>query len=96
MARYRHGRIIKWTQHIAFLTLAGMALVVEGNHDMWCPFNNTSIVIAYFGKIFFFMRSSMVSTEMQELYNVRQHVCIIGYGQYDVTFQPNPISIISN
>ena len=28
-----HGRIIKWTQHIGFLTLAGMALiVVEENH----------------------------------------------------------------
>ena len=27
-----HGRIIKWTQHIRFLTLAGMARVVEGNH----------------------------------------------------------------
>ena len=27
-----HGRIIKWTQHIGFLTLAGMERVVEGNH----------------------------------------------------------------
>ena len=27
-----HGRIIKWTQHIGFLTLAGMARVVEGIH----------------------------------------------------------------
>ena len=27
-----HGRIIKWTQHIGFLTLAGMKQVVEGNH----------------------------------------------------------------
>ena len=27
-----HGRIIKWNQHIGFLTLAGMAQVVEGNH----------------------------------------------------------------
>ena len=27
-----HGRIIKWTQHIDFLTLAGMEGVVEGNH----------------------------------------------------------------
>ena len=27
-----HGRIIKWTQHIGFLTLAGMARVIEGNH----------------------------------------------------------------
>ena len=27
-----HGCIIKWTQHIGFLTLAGMARVVEGNH----------------------------------------------------------------
>ena len=26
------GRIIKWTQHIGFLTLAGMDTVVEGNH----------------------------------------------------------------
>ena len=26
------GRIIKWTQHIGFLTLAGIAPVVEGNH----------------------------------------------------------------
>ena len=26
-----HGRIIKWTQHISFLTLAGNARVVEGN-----------------------------------------------------------------
>ena len=26
-----HGRIIKWTQHIGFLTLVGMARVVEGN-----------------------------------------------------------------
>ena len=29
----RHGRIIKWTQHIGFLTLAGMGLVIEGNHE---------------------------------------------------------------
>ena len=27
-----HGRIIKWTQYIGFLTLAGMERVVEGNH----------------------------------------------------------------
>ena len=27
-----HGRIIKWTKHIGFLTLAGMYPVVEGNH----------------------------------------------------------------
>ena len=26
------GRIIKWTQHIGFLTLAGMERIVEGNH----------------------------------------------------------------
>ena len=26
-----HGRIIKWTQHIGFLRLAGMERVVEGN-----------------------------------------------------------------
>ena len=30
--RYYHGRIIKWTQHIGFLTLAGMVRVAEGNH----------------------------------------------------------------
>ena len=28
-----HGRNIKWTQHIGFLTLAGTARVVEGNHE---------------------------------------------------------------
>ena len=28
---HTHGRIIKWTQHIGFLTLAGMERVVEGN-----------------------------------------------------------------
>ena len=27
-----HGRIIKWIQHIGFLTLAGMERDVEGNH----------------------------------------------------------------
>ena len=27
-----YGRVIKWTQHIGFLTLAGIARVVEGNH----------------------------------------------------------------
>ena len=27
-----HGRIIKWTQHIGFLTLARMERVIEGNH----------------------------------------------------------------
>ena len=27
-----HGRIIKWTQHTGFLTLAGKALIVEGDH----------------------------------------------------------------
>ena len=27
-----HGSIIKWTQHIGFLTLVGIAPVVEGNH----------------------------------------------------------------
>ena len=32
LAAYHHGRIIKWTQHIDFLTFAGMELVVEGNH----------------------------------------------------------------
>ena len=32
MHDYSHGRIIKWTQHTDFLTLAGIALVVEGNH----------------------------------------------------------------
>ena len=26
------GRIIKWTQHIGLLTLAGISPVVEGNH----------------------------------------------------------------
>ena len=26
-----YGRIIKWTQHIGFLTLAGMYPVIEGN-----------------------------------------------------------------
>ena len=26
-----HGGIIKWIQHIGFLTLVGMAQVVEGN-----------------------------------------------------------------
>ena len=30
--RKSHGRIIKWTQHVSFLTLAGMEWVVEGNH----------------------------------------------------------------
>ena len=29
---FNHGRIIKWTQHIGFLTLAVMERVVEGNH----------------------------------------------------------------
>ena len=28
---FYHGRIIKWTQHMDFLTLAGMALVLEGD-----------------------------------------------------------------
>ena len=27
-----HKHIIKWTRHIGFLTLAGMARVEEGNH----------------------------------------------------------------
>ena len=27
-----HGRIIKWTQHIGFLTLNEIAQVVEGNN----------------------------------------------------------------
>ena len=26
-----HGRIIKWTQHVGFLTLAEIERVVEGN-----------------------------------------------------------------
>ena len=30
---YQHGCIIKWTQHIGFITLIGMAHVVEGNHE---------------------------------------------------------------
>ena len=30
--REAHGRITKWTQHIGFLTLAGIEGVVEGNH----------------------------------------------------------------
>ena len=38
----------------------------------------------------------MVFMGMQEFHNVRQHVCIIGYGEYDVTFQLNPIDIISD
>ena len=29
---YNHGCIIKWTQHIGFLTLAGMERVIEENH----------------------------------------------------------------
>ena len=29
---FDHGRIVNWTQHIDFLTLAGMERVVEGNH----------------------------------------------------------------
>ena len=29
---FSHGRFIKWTQHIGFLTLAGMEPVIEGNH----------------------------------------------------------------
>ena len=29
---YIHGRIIKWTQHIGFLTLTEIAQVIEGNH----------------------------------------------------------------
>ena len=32
LVRLQHGRIIKWTQHIGFLTLAGIVPVVEGNH----------------------------------------------------------------
>ena len=32
MSSSDHGRIIKWTHHIGFLTQAGMARVVEGNH----------------------------------------------------------------
>ena len=30
--RYSHGRSIKWTLHIGFLTLAGMDSIIEGNH----------------------------------------------------------------
>ena len=30
--RLNHGRIIKWTQPIGFLTLAGMYPVIKGNH----------------------------------------------------------------
>ena len=29
-----HGRIIKWTQHTGFLTLAEIAQVVEYNHGI--------------------------------------------------------------
>ena len=29
---YQYGRIIKWTYHVGFLTLAGTDPVVEGNH----------------------------------------------------------------
>ena len=29
---FDRGCIIKWTQHIGFLTLAGIATVVEGKH----------------------------------------------------------------
>ena len=32
MTTLDHGRIIKWTQHIGFLTLAEITQVVEGNH----------------------------------------------------------------
>ena len=28
-----HERITKWTQHISYLTLAGIEQVVEGNHE---------------------------------------------------------------
>ena len=31
-----HGRIIKWTQHIGFLALAGMERVLEENHGGNC------------------------------------------------------------
>ena len=30
--KHIHGRIIKWTQYIGFLTLAEIAQVIEGNH----------------------------------------------------------------
>ena len=30
---FYHEHIIKWTQHIGFLTLAGMEKVSEGNHE---------------------------------------------------------------
>ena len=29
---YIHGRVIKWIQHMDFLTFAGMARVVEKNY----------------------------------------------------------------
>ena len=32
MIDLHHERIIKWTQHIGFLTLAGIERVVEENH----------------------------------------------------------------
>ena len=33
IANIYHGHIIKWTQHIGFLTLDEMVRVIKGNHE---------------------------------------------------------------
>ena len=46
-----HGRIIKWTQHVGFLTLAGMERVVEGNHENDLKNGSKNSVFIEFGEI---------------------------------------------
>ena len=45
-----HGRIIKWTQHVSFLTLAVMERVVEGNYGNDLKESKSSVLIQ-FGEI---------------------------------------------
>ena len=47
-----HGHIIEWTQHIGFLTFAGMDTVIEGNHGKNSKRRVTRILcLSQFGEI---------------------------------------------
>ena len=46
-----HGPIIKWTQHIGFLTLTGMTLVVERIMGTILKKSSKNSVFIEFGKI---------------------------------------------
>ena len=70
MIQYSQGHIIKWTQHIGFLTLSEIAQVIEGNHgNNFKEGSKNSVFIAVWqnfiiGYIFIFTNLNKTNTCM--------------------------------